>query len=80
MRMTKLTDVERRVLEAVAAEPDGWLNHFYSTITEAANGDFHLAQATCMNLRRRKLVDGEGRGKWAQYGINENGRAALAAS
>lgn len=75
--MTKLDDTERAVLTAIAAEPDAWLNSFYHTIIEAAENSVFLADATCRNLRRRKLVDGEGRGKNAQYAINDKGKAAL---
>lgn len=76
----RLTTVERDVLAVAAAEPDAWLNSFYVPIIEVAGGDWATAAAACASLRRRKLLDGEGRGKFAQYGINDAGRAALAAT
>lgn len=77
MPKATLDDAERKVLTAIAAEPDAWLNSFYHTVVAAA-GDAGVAEAVCRRLRQRKLVDGQGRGKFAQYGINDKGKAALA--
>lgn len=76
MPKATLTEVEQKVLTAFAAEPDAWLNWYYHTVVAAA-GDGDVAEATCRGLRRRKLLDGQGRGKFAQYGINDKGKAAL---
>lgn len=72
-----LTEVERAVLTVLARNDDAWLNTFYHEIVAAAKGDLPRADAICRNLRKRKLLEGSGRGKWVQYGITDAGKAAL---
>lgn len=66
--MAQLTEIEQAVFDVIDADPEGWFNWFYPEIVQAAGGDLDIAQATCKRLRTLKLVDGEGRGRFAQYG------------
>lgn len=79
--MTSLTKVERDCLQALhEADPDGehWTYVFHACFTRASNEHGPDAVIAALPvLRRKKLVDGEGRGKLAGYSINDKGRAAL---
>lgn len=76
-----LSEDERNVLEKFVelekADPEGSWNSFFNEIVEAA-GDMFRAEATCRELRRRKLLKGEGRGKWATYYPTDKGKEAVA--
>lgn len=63
-----LTDIEQAVLAVIDDDADGWFNYFYPGIVQAAGGDLDAAQAACKRLRTLRLIDSEGRGRWAQYG------------
>jgi hypothetical protein len=79
MAEVTLDDRERAVLEALAKEDDdAALAAYYAPIIEAAGGDLDVAQATLRNLKRRKLVGGEGRGLHASFWIEPKGREAIA--
>lgn len=66
--MPQLSETEQRVLDYIEADKEAWFNHYESGIVEICGGDFDVAMATCRRLRTLKLVDGTGRGKFAQYG------------
>lgn len=80
--MTHLTAVERAVLDAFKSandsDPVGSLAAYAFDVQKAAPG-FGGAEAiaVCRDLRRRKLLHGEGRGTHAHYWIAEKGLAAL---
>lgn len=78
MSGVKLNEHEVAVLRALAAEPDAWLAAYYHSVITAAGGELEASKQTLGALRRRKLVDAEGRGMHAGYGINDKGKAALA--
>jgi hypothetical protein len=65
--MKSTDEMEQAVLGVLKAEPDAWLNHYYTPIMEACDGDFDTAMAVCKHLRKTKRVDAQGTGKWAQY-------------
>lgn len=77
-----LDDKERAVLAAFVenekGDPEGAWNSFHHSIAAAAGGNFTTADAVCRNLRRRKLLKGEGSGKMASYYPTDKGREALA--
>jgi hypothetical protein len=78
----KLTDSERAVLakfvELEAADPEGAWNYFHHEILAAA-GDAGPAAAICADLRRRKLLKGEGRGQFTSYYPTDKGKETIAA-
>lgn len=79
----RLTDGERAVLAAFVAlekaDPDGCWNWFYADVVRAAEGtgDGGRADAICRNLRKRKLLKGDGTGKFATYYPTDKGREAV---
>lgn len=77
----KLTIQECAVLRVLRDNSEYQFNSWTPEIMRAIETeDFDVADAVCRRLRQRKLVDGDGKGKWAQYGSNEKGNAALAAA
>lgn len=76
--------VDRAVLETFARlekeDSGGAWNSFYHEVVTAANGDPNVAEAICRNLRRRKLLKGQGRGRMAAYYLTDAGKQALAAT
>lgn len=72
-----LTEPERRVLQVLADNDDAWLTFYYHEMIEAA-GDIDRSEAICKGLRKRKLIDAEGRGMHSNFAINDRGREALA--
>jgi hypothetical protein len=75
----KLDSDERAVLTFLAAaDASECFNYFYGPIIEACDSDLIRADNACRKLRRRKLVDAEGRGQMASYWINAAGREVLA--
>lgn len=79
-----LNDQERTLLEVFAKlekeDPQGAWNSYYHEVVKAAGGDLTTADVMCRNLRRRKLLSGEGRGKHASYWPSDDGKAALGAA
>jgi hypothetical protein len=78
MKTATLADEERKVLAAMhEADPDGehQFNEFWGGFGDLAFTPV-LAQ-TLRALKRRKLVGGSGRGKWAVWWIEQAGREAL---
>lgn len=75
-----LTDVEAAVLLTFVKldtdDPGGAWAAYYADVIKAANNDLDLANATCRNLRQRKLLKGEGRGMHASYYPTDKGKAA----
>lgn len=83
-----LTDDERRVLEAFVAnekkDANGAWNSFHDSILaavadggEVTDWTIGIADATCRNLRRRKLLKGEGQGQRASYYLTDKGKEAV---
>lgn len=72
-----LTDAERRVLECFKCHEGFWLRTHFPRLATAA-GDADRAKEICKGLRRRKLLDIDGRGRLAGYAISEKGIKALA--
>lgn len=76
-----LTDAERSVLAAFVQnekdDPEGAWNWFHHSISSAAGSE--SADAICRSLRRRKLLKGEGSGRFATYYPTDKGREALEA-
>lgn len=84
MPKLSLTDGERTYLQALNDLDDGegaftaWAPHLSAKIKELGRTpDMIEAAAVLGALRRRKLVDADGRGKFASYYINDKGKAAL---
>lgn len=82
MGKVTLTAPERAVLEVFkqlsADDDEGAWSCFYVDVIRAAGGDLDVAHAICSSLRRRKLLDGNGRGKLeASYWISEKGEQAI---
>lgn len=71
-----LTERERKVLKVYAENSDAWLASYNNDVIEAAGG-FDDASRIVKGLRRRKLLDVDGRGEHAGFGINDKGRKAL---
>lgn len=59
--------MEAAVLAVLAADPDAWFNHFSPLIVEACDDSLGAAKAVCKELRRKKKVDAQGAGEYAQY-------------
>lgn len=78
--MIHLTEVERDVLNVFKACHGGSGGRDAMAAYCAAPG-FSAAEAiaVCRDLRRRKLLCGEGRGTHAYYWISDKGLAALSA-
>lgn len=65
--MKSTDEMERDVLAVLAREPDTWFNHFAPEVAAACDGNLDAAMAVCKQLRKKKKVDADGTGKWAQY-------------
>jgi hypothetical protein len=78
----RLNDEEKAVLKAFVAldaeDNGGAWAAYYAPIVTAAGGGLPTAQAICANLRRRKLLKGEGRGLHAAFYPTEKGKEAVA--
>lgn len=80
----RLTPAERAVLKRFVtledADPKGAWGWFHRDIVvaalEAGAQDWEL-DGMCRNLRRRKLLHGEGSGKFATYYPTDKGREAV---
>lgn len=62
-----------------AEDPEGAWNYFYPPIVEAVGGLAPFADQVCRELRRKKLLKGEGSGKMATYYPTDKGREKVAA-
>lgn len=83
MSSVTLNDQERAVLTAYRdlsdKDPDGAFAAYVMEVIKAVHPyGVPTAQATSRNLRKRKLLDGQGRGLHAAYWITDKGREALA--
>jgi len=74
MSTVVLTEDELAVLEALGRAPE-WQFMFFSVEVQLSPETVKVA---LKSLRAKKLVDVDGRGKWAQYSIGERGKATLA--
>lgn len=80
----RLTDPERAVLakivELAKTDDSGAWNWFYPEIAKAgidAGASEYELDGICRGLRRRKLLEGQGTGKWASYWPTEKGKEAV---
>lgn len=74
-----ITESDSIMLEAFnGLVPDDMIACYGSPALTAAGGSLAASDAMCRDLRRRKLLVGEGRGTHAYYYISEKGRKALA--
>jgi hypothetical protein len=60
-------EMEARVLEILAADPESWFSSYHYEIVEACGGTLPAAEAVCKHLRQTKKVGARGRGQFAQY-------------
>lgn len=84
MARITLTTGEQVLLEKFrdlgADDDSGAWAWYYPPISQAlaaAGRNPEEADAMCRNLRQRKLLDGQGRGRHASYWITDKGKAAL---
>lgn len=75
-------EMETAVLKVFAAneaeDSEGAWNSFHHSIIAAAGGHPEYADQVCRELRRKKLLTGEGRGKWATYYLTDKGKTQAA--